>query len=47
MFNEADVGLLTPYRNEIVNLLFPLFFSDVKHLRVDAADVLAILLCKI
>ena len=47
MFNEADVGLLTPYRHEIVNLIFPLFFSEIKHLRIDAADVIAILLSKI
>lgn len=46
MLEEAEVGLLTPYRDDIVRLMFPLLISPHKHIRIDAASVIAILLTK-
>ena len=37
MLEQAEVGLLTPYRDDITALVFPLLISPLKHVRNDAA----------
>ena len=46
MLEQAEVGLLTPYRDDIVRLMLPLLISPQKAIRIDAANVIAILLTK-
>ena len=43
---NAEVGLQTPYNDDIVRWMLPLLFSPQKAIRIDAVNVIAILLTK-
>ena len=46
MLEQAEAGLLTPYRDDIVRLMLPLLISLQKAIRIDNVNVIALLLTK-